>query len=71
MKNVIFEEGIPTKNVLVVYQKAFYNAGFLMVNNLIHGGPSLNIWLISVIITWLIKKFLILILIFEFLILVY
>ena len=40
MKNVIFEEGVSTKSVLLVYQKAFYNAGCLMVNSLIQGGPS-------------------------------
>ena len=40
MKKVIFEEGVPTKSVLLVYQKAFYNAGCLMVNSLIQGGPS-------------------------------
>ena len=40
MKNAIFEEGVPTKSVLLVYQKAFYNAGCLMANSLIQGGPS-------------------------------
>ena len=40
MKKVIFEEGVPTKSVLLVYQKAFYNAGCLMASSLIQGGPS-------------------------------
>ena len=40
MKNAILEEGVPTKSVLLVYQKAFYNAGCLMANSLIQGGPS-------------------------------
>ena len=40
IKNEIFEEGIPTKSVFLVYQKAFYNAGCLMANSLIQGGPS-------------------------------
>ena len=40
MKNAIFEEGVSTKSVLLVYQKAFYNAGCLMANSLIQGGPS-------------------------------
>ena len=40
MKNAIFKEGVPTKSVLLVYQKAFYNEGCLMVNSLIQGGPS-------------------------------
>ena len=40
MKNAILEEGVPTKSVLLVYQKAFYNAGCLMASSLIQGGPS-------------------------------